>query len=87
MEHRRTGPFSFGGGGGTTFFARILYLCPKSQICLGNAFLSHMPWGWGGVWRRRILLFLSDCIGTMEREGVGGVIPLPRWENFWILGY
>ena len=35
-------------GGGTTFFARISHLCPKSRICLGNAFLPHTGGGGGG---------------------------------------
>ena len=40
--------FYWGGGGGDTpYFARILYPCPKSRICLVNAFLSHMGGGGG----------------------------------------
>ena len=56
--------FFFFFGGGTQIFARILYPCPKSEICLGNAFFAHAMGGGGGgcLEEENTILFLSDCV-------------------------
>ena len=81
--HRRTGPFL----GGTTIFARISHLCPKSQICLGDAFLPHMEWGGGGGGVRRAALFEWLSMGHHRGGRVWeGVSPSHGGEFFEILG-
>ena len=48
--------FRLGGGGGANHFCPIDHLCPKSRICLGNAFLPHMVGGGGGGVSRKVAL-------------------------------
>ena len=61
----------------TTSFARISHLCPKSRIRVGNAFLSHMGGGGGGV--RRAVLTLTSIVAQnvydcSTRGGGGGTV-------------
>ena len=83
--HRRTGHL---GGGGTTFFARISYPCPKvgfwgtktwfklTSILAPNVYMIAV-WGGGGLW------LLSNELDTKGRVCImGGGIPLRRWGLF-----
>ena len=74
-----------GGGGGHNIFCPNFHLCPKSRICLGNAFFPHMRGGGGGGGEGGgEQLFWSDCVwDTTEGEGVGG----DTVGTFWKFGY
>ena len=50
-NHRRTGPFplGWGGEGGTIFFPRISYPCPKVEYVWAMHFCRTLGGGGGGV--------------------------------------
>ena len=74
--------------GAQHFFARISYPCPKVEYVWAMHFCRTLGGGGGVVWRRRTLLFRSDCIWNQGGGGCGwGYPPSHGWGRFWILGY